>query len=228
MLKKSSIPRHVAIIPDGNRRWAKAKGLPESAGHLEGYKRVKELIRAAKDEGVSYLTMWAFSTENWSRSKDEVKKLSLLIEKGVKELHKEAISEKTRVVHIGRKDRLGDRLAQALTSIEQETKSFKDFCICIAVDYGGADEIARATELFSKSHKKGSSVYEYLDTVRAGIPDPDLIIRTSGEKRTSGFMPLQSAYAELVFEEKNFPEFTKARFLEALKEYTSRQRRFGK
>jgi undecaprenyl diphosphate synthase len=226
--EKENTPIHVAIIPDGNRRWAKEHKKPAYSGHLEGYKRVKELVRTAKDSGIKYLTLWAFSTENWSRSKEEVAKLSFLIAKGVEELHKEALKEHTRVIHIGRKDRIHKGILKAITAIEEETKHFNGFCVCMAIDYGGLDEVMRATELFSKNKKKGSSVYDFLDTHRLGIPDPDLIIRTSGEKRTSGFMPLQSTYAEWVFDERPFPLFTKGAFKEALKEFSKRNRRFGK
>jgi undecaprenyl diphosphate synthase len=219
------VPQHVAIIPDGNRRWAKERGLPAAAGHMEGYARIKELIRSARDEGVLYLTLWAFSTENWSRSKDEVNQLSLLIAHGLEELHKEALQEKTKVVHLGRKDRLSPRIQKAIEAIEEDTKDFSDFCICMAVDYGGHDEVERATqEMLARGD---SEIFSYLDTRRLNIPDPDLIIRTSGEKRTSGFMPLQGAYAEWIFDERNFPDFTKECFREALAEYAKRNRRFG-
>ncbi len=225
-MNEKSVPNHVVIIPDGNRRWAKEHGNPASFGHFKGYERIKELISYAKEQGISYFTIWAFSTENWSRSKDEVDELLSLITQGFDEIHKEAHKAKTRIVHLGRKDRLGDELMQKISLVEEETKGYTDFCVALAIDYGGEDELRRAEEQLLV-HKE-LSLKDFLDTTRLSIPNPDLIIRTSGECRTSGFMPLQSTYAEWIFEKKLFPDFDTTSFGDALEEYRNRKRRFGK
>jgi undecaprenyl diphosphate synthase len=227
-MKSSKIPLHVAIIPDGNRRFAESQGIAKALGHVRGYERTKELIAYARSVGVQTLTLWAFSTENWGRKEDEVSDLLMLIKRGLIELHKEARIQKTRLVHIGRRDRLGDEIVHLLETIEDETKGYTEFCLCIAIDYGGADEVRRAVEqLTGDVHSLVKNVMDYLDTARVNIPPPDLIIRTGGEKRTSGFLPLQSAYAEWVFEEALFPDFDTTLFQKALDEYVLRVRRFG-
>ncbi|MEN9880898.1 MAG: hypothetical protein RLZZ308_81 [Candidatus Parcubacteria bacterium] len=224
----SVIPQHIAIIPDGNRRWAKKKGLPVLSGHLAGYERVHELTKEARAVGVKYVTIWAFSTENWNRNEEEVDDLLTLIYKGLKELQGGVLEEKSRFVHLGRKDRLNKKICNLIEEMEESTKQYTDFCICIAIDYGGDDEVRRALLLYEASHDIVKTFVDFLDTSRAGIPSPDLIIRTSGEIRTSGFMPLQSLYSEWYFDIRPFPEFGKDALHEALHEYSTRNRRFGK
>jgi undecaprenyl diphosphate synthase len=221
-------PKHVAIIPDGNRRWAKQLKKPVVYGHECGYRRVQECITYAREKSISVVTVWAFSTENWKRSQDEVGDLMNIIIKGLSKIHKDAKKEKSRVVHIGRRDRLGKKLTNLIEKIEEETKDYTGFTLCLAIDYGGEDELIRAGErlLLSKQDKK--SVQDFLDTTIHTLPKPDFIIRTGGEHRTSGFMPLQSAYAEWFFEEKMFPDFDTQTFQQALDVYASRARRFGK
>jgi undecaprenyl diphosphate synthase len=223
------VPVHVAIIPDGNRRFAESQGIAKVLGHARGYERTKDLIAHARSVGIQVLTLWAFSTENWAREEGEVVDLLALIKRGLLELQRESRIQKTRLVHIGRRDRLGGEIIRLLETIEDETKEYTDFCLCIAIDYGGEDEVKRAVELL-RGDQSGSmkSVVDYLDTSRANIPPPDLIIRTGGEKRTSGFLPLQSAYAEWVFEKVMFPDFDTILFQKALDEYTFRTRRFGR
>jgi undecaprenyl diphosphate synthase len=227
-MNSHKIPVHVAIIPDGNRRYAKAKGLPVAFGHGRGYERTKEIISNAQEKGVKFLTLWAFSTENWGRGEEEVSELLKLIKRGLIELYNEARIQKTRLVHIGRRDRLGSEIVSLLESIEKETESYNDFCLCIAIDYGGEDEIKRAEEKLKMSNDSSKHIADFLDTVLIGVPSPDLIIRTGGEKRTSGFLPLQSAYAEWIFEERMFPDFDEEAFQIALDEYALRARRFGR
>ncbi len=227
-MNSHKIPVHVAIIPDGNRRYAKAKGLPVAFGHGRGYERTKEIISNAQEKGVKFLTLWAFSTENWGRSEEEVSELLKLIKRGLIELYNEARIQKTKLVHIGRRDRLGSEIVSLLESIEKETESYNDFCLCIAIDYGGEDEIRRAEEKLKMSTDPSKHITDFLDTTLIGIPSPDLIIRTGGEKRTSGFLPLQSAYAEWIFEERMFPDFDEEAFQIALDEYALRARRFGR
>ena len=220
------LPDHVVVIPDGNRRYAKEHNLPSILGHKKGYERANELITEAKKLGIPYLTLWAFSTENWNRAEEEVKDLLALIEEGLKEIEKKMHREKGRFVHLGRKDRLGNNLVSLIEKLEQETKNYNDFCLSMAIDYGGEDEIRRA-EAKVKAHL-GGSVFDHLDTTRHSLPCPDLIIRTSGEHRTSGFMPLQSLYSEWYFEDLPFPLFDASAFRRALSEYEKRERRFGK
>lgn len=227
-MKFEALPQHIVIIPDGNRRWAEAKSLPVFFGHKEGYKRAEELIQEIKDKGIPYATLWAFSTENWKRKEGEKEELFTLIAQGLRALHETVLQKKSRFVHLGRKDRLGKELQALITTLEEETKSYTSFTLCVAIDYGGEDEILRAGELYKASDDTTKTLTDFLDTSRHAIPSPDLIIRTSGEKRTSGFMPLQSVYGEWYFSEKKFPDFTKEDLYEALKEYASRERRHGK
>ncbi len=222
------IPQHVVIIPDGNRRWAKEKNKLAVEGHYKGYERADELITAAKKSGVKYLTVWAFSTENWGRSDDEVSHLLKLIHKGIKELYKKAHAEQARFIHIGRKDRLGDEILALINLLEEETKTYTGFTLCMVIDYGGEDEVMRAQVRLNESGDTTRSIKDFLDTSIHGIPSPDFIIRTSGESRTSGFMPLQALYSEWYFEPVNFPDFDTTLFHKALEVYAKRERRLGK
>lgn len=223
-----TLPKHLGIVPDGNRRWAREKNLPDFFGHKEGYKRIQELIQEAKDIGIQYVSVWAFSTENWKRKDDEKAELLSLIAKGLQSLHETVLEKKSRFVHLGRKDRLGKELLELVTTLEEETKEYTSFTLCVAIDYGGEDEILRASEAYKKSEDTTKTLVDFLDSSRFGIPSPDLIVRTSGEKRTSGFMPLQSVYSEWYFSEKLFPEFGKDDLHLALTDYASRERRRGK
>ena len=222
------LPSHVVIIPDGNRRWAKERKLLPFQGHTEGYARANELITEAKRLGIEYLTLWAFSTENWNRSEDEVRQLLLLIERGLKELQTKIKGERARFVHLGRKDRLGENITRLIEKLEEETKENNELTLCLAIDYGGEDEVTRALTLLGESSNPSSTLFDFLDTTINKIPSPDLIIRTSGEQRTSGFMPLQSLYSEWHFDSLHFPDFDIPAFHRALSSYSSRERRFGK
>ncbi len=224
----SNIPKHIAIIPDGNRRWAKQHNKSSAFGHAKGYQRIQDCITYAREVEVSVITVWAFSTENWKRTQDEVGELMSLIVKGLSKVHRDAKKEKTRVVHIGRRDRLGSKLTKLIDTIEEETKNYKGFTLCLAIDYGGEDEMMRAESRKQKAESRSQELIQYLDTEVHKLPNPDLIIRTGGEKRTSGFMPLQSSYAEWVFEEKLFPDFDIETFQKNIDVYKNRVRRFGK
>ncbi len=227
-MKFEKIPQHIAIIPDGNRRWAKSKTLPVFLGHKEGYKRVEELVQEIKDVGIQFATVWVFSTENWKRPEEEKKELFTLIAQGLQSLHENVLKKKSRFVHIGRKDRLGTELLTIIQTLEEETKEYTSFTLCAAIDYGGEDELIRASDEYKKSDTEGKTLHSFLDTSKHGVPPLDLIIRTSGEKRTSGFMPLQSLYSEWYFSEKHFPDFGIEELHNALKDYESRERRHGK
>ncbi|MBP6888220.1 MAG: di-trans,poly-cis-decaprenylcistransferase [Candidatus Pacebacteria bacterium] len=222
------LPSHLVIIPDGNRRWAKEKSLPSFLGHREGYKRVEEIVQEAKDIGISHVTVWAFSTENWKRNENEKEELFSLITQGLRLFHENILKKKSRFVHFGRKDRLGDDLRALITTLEDETKEYSTFTLSVAIDYGGEDEVVRASDALKRSGDISKTIYDFLDTKEKNIPPPDFIIRTSGEKRTSGFMPLQSLYSEWYFSEKHFPDFGIKELYEALNDYKCRERRRGK
>lgn len=227
---------HVAIIPDGNRRWARERGLPTIEGHRRGFARARELTKKSRELGIKILSLWAFSTENWKRSKDEVGYLMRIYEKWIDDYLTEAIEDEVRLKHIGRTDRIPPRLLAKIRSAEEKTKDFTKNILVLALDYGGQDEIVRGirkmfqdkmfqdkVDIQSIDEKYISS---YLDT--ADIPNPDLIIRTSGEQRLSGFLLWASAYAELLFVKEHFPDFTCEKFAECIQSYQTRTRRFGK
>jgi len=240
----TKIPHHIAIIPDGNRRWAKEHNLPTFEGHRRGFEVAVKLAKACRDFGVYTLTFWAFSTENWQRSKEEVSYLMKLYEQMIARVLKDAQKEKVKIIHLGRKDRIPKTLLKKLSKAEKETARNDKYILNIALDYGGQDEIIRAVNSALKSKIKNQNaktqsknqkflltkedIEENLDTTLQPYPFPDLIIRTSGELRTSGLLLWQSAYSELYFLKKHFPEMTKEDLKEAILEYSRRQRRFGK
>ena len=217
--------KHLALIPDGNRRWAKAKGLPTLIGHQRGFDRANELVKEARNLGIKIVTLWAFSTENWKRSQEEVGYLMELYLKMIDRHLKEALENSTRIIHIGRKDRINERLRNKIQAAEEKTKDFTKYYLVIALDYGGRDEIIRAIN--QKEHLTEENIGRYLDTKALPYPNPDLIIRTSGEYRMSGFMLWQSAYSEYYFSQKHFPDFSKEDLHQAVLEFNQRKRRFG-
>ncbi len=227
---KGKVPQHVAIIPDGNRRWAKNKGLESTFGHYKAgaYENLEELFREGKKLGIKYMSIWGFSTENWKRSDKEKEGIFELILSGVDKFAKDAEKNQIRFRHIGRKDRLPKQLVSALVNLEKVTENYSKFNVQLCLDYGGRDEIIRAIKSALKSNSISldeEAFSKFLDT--QGIPDPDLIIRTGGEKRISGFMPFQSTYSELYFSDIFFPDFNAGELRRALKEYGKRARRFG-
>jgi len=215
---------HLAIIPDGNRRWARARNLPPFLGHQRGFDRANELVKEAHQLGIKIVTLWAFSTENWRRTQDEITYLMDLYLKMIDRHLKEALKNSTRIIHIGRKDRINQNLLHKITQAEALTKKFYNQYLVIALDYGGQDEIVRA---ITKEGFNPEKMRDFLDTRELPFPEPDLIIRTSGEMRISGFMLWQSAYSEYFFSPKYFPDFTKKDLHQAILEYHQRQRRFG-
>lgn len=225
-MEKNTTPKHVAIIADGNRRWAKERNLPSFEGHKKGFENIKALSSKAKKLGVQIITFWVFSTENWKRAADEVGYLMNLAERVIDVQTKEAIQEETRIVHIGRKDRLPGGLRKKIESAEEKTREFSKYFFVIALDYGGQDEIMRAVQ--NMKDLKTEKIDDYLDTHVLPYPNPDLIIRTSGEVRLSGFMTWQSAYSEYYFSDLYFPDFGPEALEKSIIEYGERQRRFGK
>nr|WP_268915676.1 isoprenyl transferase [Aureimonas psammosilenae] len=227
-------PQHVAIIMDGNGRWAQARGLPRTMGHRRGVDAVHGAVRAAGDLGIRYLTLFAFSSENWRRPAQEVTELmgllKLFIRRDLAELHREGV----RVKVIGARDNLASDIRGLLEEAEHLTRDNKETTLVIAFNYGAREELARATRRIADKIALGEASPEdvtpefmdsHMDT--AGIPDPDLIIRTSGEMRLSNFLLWQSAYSEFVFMPCLWPDFDRKAFEDALNEYSSRDRRYG-
>ncbi len=221
------IPKHIAIILDGNRRWTRKRGLPKFEGHRRGFDAAVKIARAARKMEIHTLTFWAFSTENWRRSKREVSYLMKLYERMVDKFLPEAKRDKVKIIHLGRKDRIPKSLRKKLERAEEETKENKKYILNIALDYGGRDEIMRAIARIAKRLTE-EEFAEYLDTAKQPYPDPDLIIRTGGEMRLSGFMPWQAEYSELYFTKTLLPDFGPEELEKAVKEYSKRQRRFGR
>jgi undecaprenyl diphosphate synthase len=229
--KITKLPRHVAIIMDGNGRWAKARGLPRLAGHRAGTENLRRVISACVEFGIKYLTIYAFSTENWGRPKEEVDGLMNIIEDVIdtelEELHRQGVQLR----HIGRLDRINPTLQQKVRNAIELTKNNDRLILCIAFNYGGRDEIICAirrmiADGLSPDQIDDARVSDYLFT--AGLPDPDLIIRTSGEMRISNFLIWQAAYAEWYVTRTFWPDFDKEELRKALVSYSQRQRRFGR
>ena len=221
-----NIPNHVAIIPDGNRRWAKERGLPTFEGHRKGFQTLVNIAKKSRELGIKILTVWAFSTENWKRSSGEIDYLMNLYDIMLEKYFKEALKEKIRVIHLGRKDRINKTLKNKIINIEEKTKNFTQHYLCIGLDYGGGDEIIRATK--KRSNLSEVNFSQFLDTKDLPYPNPDLIIRTGGEQRLSGFLLWQSQYSELMFIKKYLPDFGPEDFEKCISSFVIRQRRFGK
>ncbi|MDP7247003.1 MAG: polyprenyl diphosphate synthase [Candidatus Peribacteraceae bacterium] len=213
---------HLGIIPDGNRRWAKSRSLNPWKGHeqaIENFKALTEWCR--NDERISVLTVWCFSTENWKRERQEIEMLMKMLEDYLRKEQENFIENKTKFCHSGRKDRIPSSLAELIKEAEEKTSDQTDFTLHLAVDYGGKDEIERAARKISPE----SPLKENLD--HPELPDIDIIIRTSGEKRTSNFFMWQAAYAEWIFEDKLFPDFSIDDLQVAVDNFSDRNRRFG-
>ena len=229
-----NIPNHVAIILDGNGRWAKAKGMPRNYGHVQGAKTVEQICEDAWNLGIHYLTVYAFSTENWNRPKDEVSALMTLLRNYMKSCLKRATQNNMCVRVIGDKTGLDDDIRKRIAELEEATKDNTGLHFQIAINYGGRDEIKRGITAIAKEVKEGKLlpedidekvISEHLDT--NGIPDPDLMIRTSGEQRLSNYLLWQLAYAEFYFTDVLWPDFGKKDLQNAVEFYQSRDRRFG-
>ena len=230
-LSGETLPKHVAIIMDGNGRWAAKRGLPRSFGHRAGVNRLREIIRFSSDAGIAALTLYAFSTENWQRPSDEVGTLmNLLIEYFNNEID-ELNENNVRIFGLGDIDGMPEKVAEAIHSAERRTDKNTGLKLNIALNYGGRAEILRAVKIAAKLPE---SELEALDAdgfenllYTAGLPKLDLLIRTAGEQRISNFLLYQCAYAEFYFTDAFWPDFTKARYIEALTAFAARSRRFG-
>ena len=233
-LPPENMPRHVAIIMDGNGRWATKKGLPRSAGHAAGTEALREIIRASDDWGIECLTIYAFSTENWKRSKEEVGALMSLLLKyftsEIDELHEKGV----RILILGDVDGMPEAQRDALKNAMERTKDNAGLKLNIALNYGGRAELVRAAKQLAQKVRDGELDVDDIDDelfgdalYTTGQPDVDLLIRTSGELRLSNFLPWQTAYAEMVFDKTLWPDFDRACYLRALRDFSSRNRRFG-
>jgi undecaprenyl diphosphate synthase len=228
--KLEKVPRHVAMIMDGNGRWAKARGLPRLAGHRAGTENLRPILEASAEFGIEILTIWAFSTENWSRPEMEVKGLLRILERMIRrelrELHKQGV----KLRHLGHLERLPERLQREVLDAVELTKNNDRIVLNVAFDYGGRAEIVQAVQQIIREGIPADQVTEDLlsrHMYTAGQPDPDLIIRTGGELRTSGFMLWQSAYAEYYVTPTFWPDFGREELYHALLEFNQRDRRFG-
>ena len=220
------IPAHVAVILDGNGRWAKKRHMPRTYGHMQGSKVVEDMLYVADDLGIKYFTVYAFSTENWKRSIEEVGTLMNILRKYLKDC------VKCRV--IGRKEELSEDIIESINNLEEKTKNNTGLNFTIAINYGGRDEIVRAVRKIADKVKAGeietsdideAMISDNLDT--AGIPDPDLLIRTSGEQRLSNYLPWQLAYTEFYFTDVYWPDFNREELIKACEKYNKRERRYG-
>ena len=230
-----NVPQHIAIILDGNGRWAKSKGMPRNYGHAQGSKNVEKICEVAYKMGVKYLTVYAFSTENWNRPQSEVDALMTLLRNYMKTCLKTAEKNRMKVRVIGDKTRLDDDIRTRIEELEEASKNNDGLNFQIAINYGSRDEMVRAMRKMMKDCEAGKitsdevteEVFEsYLDT--HGIPDPDLLIRTSGELRLSNYLLWQLAYTEFYFTDVPWPDFTKEELEKAIMQYNNRDRRYGK
>ena len=229
-----NVPNHIAIILDGNGRWAKAKGMPRSYGHVQGCANMETVCDYMKELGVKYVTVYAFSTENWKRSKDEVDGLMKLFRSYLKKCIKLADKNKMRVRVIGEVSAFDQDIQESIARLEQYSQKYDEIYFQIALNYGSRDEIIRGIRKLAQDAADGKVKPEeidehvfdnYLDT--AGIPDPDLMIRTSGELRLSNFLLWQMAYTEFYFTDVAWPDFNKAELIKAIEKYNQRDRRYG-
>ena len=234
VLDENNLPRHIAIIMDGNGRWAKKRGLVRSAGHTMGAKNLEKIVKYLGDTNVEYLTVYAFSTENWKRPEEEIDALMKLLEKYLRDYDNLLGGEDVRLKVIGRKEGLSKTLLDLIDEVEEKSKDRKKLTINIALNYGGRQEIVDAVRKIAKNVESGKISAEEIseDTINdyiytASIPDPDLIIRPSGELRLSNFLLWQCAYSEFWFSEILWPDFTPDKLKKALLDFQKRNRRFG-
>ena len=231
---EENMPKHIAIIMDGNRRWARVQGKPASFGHKAGAKTLENIVRYANKIGLKYITVYAFSTENWKRTEEEVKALMLFLQSYLDDYSKRADSENIKVKVLGDITALSQGMQKSIINCMERTKNNTGITFNIALNYGGRDEIVRAVKkIAQKVEYKELKVEDINEDMisqnlyTAGEPDPDLVIRTSGEIRLSNFLPWQVVYSEFLFVDKNWPDFSEADLDEAIIEYQKRTRKFG-
>ena len=231
---KENMPRHIAIIMDGNRRWARQRGKNASFGHREGAKTLEKIVRYANKIGLEYITVYAFSTENWKRAEDEVSALMMLLQNYLDDYSKRADTENIRVKVLGDITALKPGMQKSIINCMERTKDNTGVTFNIALNYGGRDEIIKAVKKIAEDVKKDKVSIDDIDEemisnnlYTAGMPDPDLLIRTSGELRLSNFLPWQVVYSEFLFIDKNWPDFDEEDLDNAIIEYQKRTRKFG-
>ena len=229
-----NVPNHIAIILDGNGRWAKAKGMPRGYGHIKGCANLEQVCYDIKDLGVKYLTVYAFSTENWKRSSEEVAGLMKLFRSYLKKCIKISRDNKMKIKIIGDISAFAPDIQESIRKLEEFSKDYDELYFQIAMNYGSRDEITRGMKKMAQDVADGklspdevteSRIESYLDT--AGVPDPDLLIRTSGEQRLSNFLMWQLAYTEFYFTDVAWPDFHKPELIQAIEKYNQRDRRYG-
>ncbi|MFR3919622.1 MAG: isoprenyl transferase [Clostridia bacterium] len=230
----NNLPKHIAIIMDGNRRWAKQRGLEASLGHKEGAENLKRIAKFANSIGIKYMTVYAFSTENWKRTEKEVSAIMKLLKFYLKDFLTSANNDNIKINVIGTDFKLNDEIKEEILKVEEKTLKDTGMTLNIAFNYGGRDEIVNATKKIAEKVKENEMSIEEIteqtiadNIYTAGQPDPDLVIRTSGEQRISNFLLWQIAYSEFVFSNKYWPEFSNEDLLETIKEYQHRTRKFG-
>ena len=233
-MQKENLPKHIAIIMDGNRRWAKERGKPASFGHKEGAKTLEKIVRYANKIGIEHITVYAFSTENWKRTEDEVKSLMMLFQSYLDDYAKRADTENIKVKIVGNREGLSDRMISSIEKCMERTKNNTGIVFNIALNYGGRDELLHAIKHIASEVKENKIEIEDIDEklisdnlYTKGQPDPDLLIRTSGEIRLSNFLPWQLVYSEFVFTDKKWPDFSEEDLDSAIEEYQRRNRKFG-
>jgi len=235
MAESASVPRHIAVIMDGNGRWANSRGLPRKAGHRAGAEAVREAVEICQDLGIEYLTLYAFSSENWNRPQDEVDSLMKLLERFLKTKAREIAKKNVRLKAIGRLNLLPERVRRELDQVVEDTKNNDNLTLVLALSYGSREEIVDAAKAIAQKASSGEISPEDIDgdtiskhLYTSEIPDPDLLIRTSGELRLSNFLLWQLSYAEIFISQRNWPDFRKEDFQQAVQEYARRNRRFGR
>ena len=228
-MSELKLPRHIAIIMDGNGRWAKQRLLPRTAGHKVGLDTFVDISDACIEMGIEYLTVYAFSSENWNRSADEVGALMELMSKGITKYEPELVKRNVKLKLLGDIDRFEPKYRNALLGVQERLSKNSGMTLCICLSYGGRQELVHA---FNELIKEGKTEITAEDVERhlysAGVPDPDLVIRTSGEYRISNFLLWQSAYAEYYFADVYWPDFNKEELLKAIESYNKRERRYGR
>ena len=233
-MEQDNLPKHIAIIMDGNRRWAKKRNLPVALGHKEGAKTLEKIVRYANKIGIKYITVYAFSTENWKRTEEEVNSLMTLFQNYLDDYSKRADSENIKVKIIGSRENLSNKMIDKIEKCMERTKNNTGITFNIALNYGGRDEIVAAVKEIAQKVKQNEieikDITEELissNLYTKGQPDPDLLIRTSGELRLSNFLPWQLVYTEFLFVDKNWPDFNEKDLDDAIEVYKSRNRKFG-
>jgi len=234
MVKDNSC-KHIAIIMDGNGRWANKRGMPRTFGHKKGAENVVNITRAMKESGVKYLTLYAFSTENWQRSEDEVKALMDLLREYLDKEFKEIMDNNVKLVFIGERYMLSDDIREKIEHLEKTSKDNSDLTLCIALSYGSRHEIVNATKNIAKAYANNEISLDDItfdlvsnNLYTKDIPDPDILIRTSGEQRISNYLLWQLAYTELFFTNTLWPDFNKDELMAIIEQFNNRERRYGK